>query len=623
MSDDVFPALATFAHGPQTLALALAVPFLFLLASASSRLRRFTPVYLTVAPLFALAASFLAHDSGPLVIDQMIYPIVLVLDRPGALLLGVTAFLWSAAGFFAAAYLDDDVRGGAFVPFWLATLIGNIGVFMAADLASFYLFFALVSLPAYGLVVARARAGDDAGGLYLAVALLGEAFLILAFALLAAATPDRSLLISDCVANLNASPWRGATIGLLILGFGSKIGTLPLHIWMPSTYRAAPVPAAAVLSGGAVNAGVIGLVRFFPFDQALPPWGEALAALGWFGAFYGVAVGLTQRNAKAVLAYSSVSQMGLVAATLGAGLAAGNAGAAKGAALYAAHHGLAKGGLFLAVGVLSGCGPSRLKRLAPLAGLLALSLAGLPISGGVVAKLAIKQPLGDGLASALSTLSAIATTLLMLHFLRRAIAAATPYGERMGPAMVGSWIAVAAASIVAPSAYYFEAENLGFGALDSALFWEALWPIVAGAFLAIIGRRWADRLPEVPEGDVAAVVRRMLRPAGAAGETIDRGEALLRKWPVAAAVLILVAITISGLNLLQERRQLTTLRPPDNRSAKPRVEGNSSKRVIAAIASGTPRKAPRAPHRKLHNTIEKSTSGGEIDNALPAKTGSR
>ena len=145
-------------------------------------------------------------------------------------------------------------------------------------------------------------------------------------------------------------------LALLILGFGLKIGLVPLHVWMPLAYTAAPIPAAAVLSGAAVKAGVIGLIRFLPLRAALPGWGEALAALGLFSAFYGVAVGITQHNPKTVLAYSSVSQMGLIAAVLGMGLAAGDKASALAAAFYAAHHVLVKGALFLAVGVVAATG---------------------------------------------------------------------------------------------------------------------------------------------------------------------------------------------------------------------------------------------------------------------------
>ena len=165
------------------------------------------------------------------------------------------------------------------------------------------------------------------------------------FALLAAATPGSSLAIQRAVALLPTSPWRDATLAFLIVGFGLKVGLVPLHVWLPLAYPAAPIPAAAVISGAISKAGVIGLLRFLPLEAALPDWGAALAAVGLVSAFYGVAVGITQANPKTVLAYSSVSQMGFIATVLGMALAAGNDSANVAAAFYAAHHVLAKGAL--------------------------------------------------------------------------------------------------------------------------------------------------------------------------------------------------------------------------------------------------------------------------------------
>ena len=164
------------------------------------------------------------------------------------------------------------------------------------------MFFTLASLAAYGLVVHDdTPAARRAGTVYIALAVLGEALLLMGFVLLAAGAPDGSLLIRDAVAALSTSPWRNAALAFLILGFGLKIGLVPLHVWMPLTYSAAPIPAAAVLSGAAVKAGVIGLIRFLPFETGLPGWGEVLAAVGLLSAFYGVAIGVTQTNPKTVL----------------------------------------------------------------------------------------------------------------------------------------------------------------------------------------------------------------------------------------------------------------------------------------------------------------------------------
>ena len=154
--------------------------------------------------------------------------------RPGAMLLGTAALLWIAAGAYACAWLRSSPNGGRFAIWWLMTLTGSLGVFIAADMLSFYLFFTLVSLAAYGLVVfENTPAARRAGALYVSLAVLGEAFLLMGFVLLAAASPNGSLLIRDAVAALSTSSWRDPALAFLILGFGLKIGLVPLHVWMP------------------------------------------------------------------------------------------------------------------------------------------------------------------------------------------------------------------------------------------------------------------------------------------------------------------------------------------------------------------------------------------------------
>lgn len=546
MIGSFFSQLATFAYGPQIIAFALATPLVFLTGCAAQRLRAARPALLALAPVPALAAAIFAADSGPLVLDQTLFPAVFVLDPPGALLLGTSALLWIAAGAFAPAVMREEMENGWFAACWLLTLLGNISVFLSADLVSFYLAFALVSLPALGLI-AGSRGMDEVGRLYFFVALLGEAFLIVAFVALALGAPEHSLLISDGVEALAASPWRNMALALLIAGFATKIGLAPFHVWMPSSYRAASIPAAAVLSGAAVNAGVIGLIRFLPWGLHLAFWGDALVALGMIGAFYGVAIGLTQRDAKAILAYSSVSQMGLVAATLGKGLVAGNADAAGAAALYTAHHGLAKGGLFLAVGVVLSRVPGRSAWIEALVALLALSLAGLPLTGGAIAKLALKEPLGDGVVGALSVLSAAATTLLMLHFLARLRKAPRKPAAPFAPGPIYPWLVVITASVGVPAVCFFARTPAGLATpLDYRLVWEFLWPVLAGAALAAAFGRWLDQAPNVPEGDVVALLQRAGTPSQWVGVAFERMDCGLRKWPVAAAMLLAVATVLAG-----------------------------------------------------------------------------
>ncbi|HEY2612070.1 MAG TPA: complex I subunit 5 family protein [Reyranella sp.] len=538
--------------GAALLVATLAVPLVLLLACLARRLRDNMPALLVLAPLPGLAAALLAIGGTPLAYDQPQLRISLALDVPGALLLGVAALLWSAAGVYAVTDLRGKTSNARFAVCWLLTLTGSLGVFVAADLLGFYLVFALVSLPAYGLIVHDDddQAARRAGGVYMAFTVLGEAFLLLGFVLLAAGEPNGSVQIRDVVAALPQSPWRDAALGFTVAGFALKIGTVPAHGWMPLTYAAAPIPAASVLSGAAVKAGVIGLIRFLPFDTAMPGAGETLVALGFFSAFYGVAVGITQANPKTVLAYSSVSQMGVVAAVLGMGLAAGDQGVALDTAFYAATHVLAKGALFLAVGVVAVTAARRLRPTLLLAAVLALGLGGLPLTGGALAKLAVKAPLGDGFAGLLANLSAVGTTLVMLHFLQRLARTAPQTEQPAAPAgLAVPWQVMALASVAVPWLLYpFAGGHLADALTPGALF-DALWPVLIGAALALVLRRWEHRLPHLPAGDIVGAAETAFRASYIIGGASERADGLLRQWTMAGLSLLAIALVLGAATL--------------------------------------------------------------------------
>ena len=534
--------------GATLLLAALAVPLAMLLACLSRRARARMPALLGLAPLPALAAALLAPDGATLVLPEPPFRMTLALDVPGAMLLGVAALLWIASGVYASAYLRGDPNAGRFAEWWLLTLTGNLGVFIAADLVTFYLTFSVVSLAAYGLIVHDGTPGSRrAGIIYVALAVLGEAFLLMAFVFMAAATPDSSLLIRDAVAALPTSAWLHAALALLILGFGLKIGLAPLHVWMPLAYTAAPIPAAAVLSGAAVKAGVIGFIRFLPLGFAMPEWGEALAAVGLFSAFYGVLVGITQENPKTILAYSSVSQMGLLAAALGMGLAAGDTGAALGMSFAAAHHVLVKGGLFLAIGVAVTAGPRLWPLLIP-AALLSLGLGGLPLTGGALAKLALKAQLDEGVVATLATLSAAGSTLLMLHFLHCLTRTAPRDSQTtLAARYTWPWLIMAFAAVAVPWALYPTAEGgTLLDALAPTTLFAALWPVLIGVVLAAGLSRWRHRLPRVPEGDVVVLGEVAIRTTVPWGEAIERADGYLRQWPVASLALLTLVIILGA-----------------------------------------------------------------------------
>jgi multicomponent Na+:H+ antiporter subunit A len=533
------------------LAAALATPVAMLAACVSRRLRDRMPALLAFAPVPALAAALLAPGSAPLVSFPPPLRMTLTLDVPAAMLLGTAALLWIIAGAYCATYLRGEPNAARFAEWWLLTLAGSLGVFMAADLVSFYLTYSVVSLAAYGLIAHDGTPGSRrAGTVYVALAVLGEALLLMGFVFMAEATPNGSLLIRDAVAALPGSPWRDASLALLILGFGLKIGLVPGHVWMPLAYTAAPTPAASVLSGAAVKAGVIGLIRFLPFGVPMPAWGEALATAGMFSAFYGVAVGITQENPRTVLAYSSVSQMGLLAAVLGMGWAAGDPGATLGASFSAANHILVKGALFLAIGVAAAAGPRLWPVLFP-ASILAMGLGGLPLTGGALAKLAVKAELGNGLVGVLAALSAAGSALLMLHFLRCLVTCRTTNTDTAPPAgLAWPWLAIAFAAIAVPWILYpVTGSGTRFDALVSGTVWSAVWPVLLGIVLFGGLWHWGSKLPRVPEGDIVLPGEAALRKTAPWGEAIERADRWLRQWPVASLSLLMLAIILGAAML--------------------------------------------------------------------------
>lgn len=529
-----------------------AVPLAMLAACLAPQIRVRMSEWLWLAPLPGFAAAIFAYDATPLVADANGLRLTLAVDAIGAVLLGASALLWILAGLYARSYLRDDPRAERFAEWWLPTLAGSLGVFVAGDLLSFYIAFTL-ALAAWGLVVheetERAR---RAGALYLALAVLGEICLLLSFALIADAAPGDTIAIRDVVPILVTAPGRHFAIALLLIGFGLKAGLVPLHVWLPLAHPAAPMPASAVLSGAIIKAGIIGLIRFLPIEPALADWGTALVGIGLVSAFYAIAVGITQSNPKTVLAYSSVSQMGGIATIFGLGLASGGAGAVPGSVFVAVNHVLVKGACFLAVGVAAKTGRLRSWTVLLPATLLALSLGGAPATGGALAKIAAKGSASNGVVAALVTLSAAGTTLLMLHFVRRLHATIDSASSASAPrGLVVPWLAAAIAALTVPwlLAGPFAGVDLA-GAFAPAELWSAAWPTLLGVAGLFALRRFGHALPSVPEGDIVVY----LAPAGAAARTcadaLERAETRLREWPVAGVSLLLLAIALCASVLL-------------------------------------------------------------------------
>lgn len=405
------------------------------LRSASTRPELFTIGWLS-APLPALLLALWPGELE-LVLDGWLLGGLWQLDASRRPWLAFSSLLWLLAALYARGYFADErqaaKRGEAgalgrlftFTLLWLLTLSGNLLLLLAEDVPSFYLGFITMTLAAYGLVVhSGSRAARQGGFSYLVMALVGEG-LILGGLLWTAGSADGATLtaLREAIAQAEQGVWMAS---LLWLGFGVKAGIFSLHVWLPLAHPVAPTPASAVLSGVMVKAGVVGWLGTLPLGQAetgLAPLGQTITLMGLCGAFAAALLGVAQRQPKAVLAYSSVSQLGMLASLVGVGLSFPAQWPALfvPVTLFAAHHGLTKGALFLGVGISEHPPRLPLWLVWLLLMLPALSLSG-ALASGLVAKHVMKEALYAGEQTTLVTwlsLAAVGSTLLMARALWR------------------------------------------------------------------------------------------------------------------------------------------------------------------------------------------------------------
>jgi formate hydrogenlyase subunit 3/multisubunit Na+/H+ antiporter MnhD subunit len=483
---------------------------------------------LPVAGLPALALALFADANMTADVPWFLLGTRFGFGAAGQLFLFFTALLWTAAAIYARFYLAADERRFRFGFFFLVCMSGNFGLTVAQDVPTFYVFFSLMALAAYPLVIHPGTGPARYAGLtYLVMTLAGELLILAAFFL--AVGESESYLFNDLRVAIAASENRNLIMWLAFFGFGIKAGALPVHFWLPLAHPVAPVPASAVLSGAMIKAGLLGWIQLLPLGEgAFPGWSSFCIVAGLAAAFYAVLMGLAQSDPKTNLAYSSVSQIGVMTVAVGLGFAASEAWEAILPVLlvYALNHALAKGALFLGVGVGSAAGESRWKRSFALAGLTlaALAIAGAPWTGGAIAKSNLKIAAGIS-ASAwypwldwLLPLASVATTLLLTRFLLLMNAAMKSSPAKTHAPMAGLWTAWTLLLLGVVAAVTF---GIGYFALEveprlttAGHHWSAVWPVLLGiALLLLTGRLLRKRTPifQVPPGDVVVWLDRAVR----------------------------------------------------------------------------------------------------------------
>uniref|UniRef100_A0A5Q5CLL0 NADH dehydrogenase subunit M n=1 Tax=Mycobacterium sp. (strain JLS) TaxID=164757 RepID=A0A5Q5CLL0_MYCSJ len=319
----------------------------------------------------------------------------------------------------------------------------SLGLFVAADLILFFVFFDL-SIVAMYFVIAGWGHGDAARSAlkFFLYTFLGSLALLVGFIGLYIAADPHTFDMVELAATtpLAASPLAGGLVlAAILLGLAVKTPTIPFHTWLPPAHTDAPAVGSAVLAGVLLKMGTYGFVRIaMPMlPQAWRDWAWPIIAVGVVSVIYGALVALAQTDLKRMIAYTSVNHMGYIVVAVGAaGLtAAGTADAREvavvGAVTQMVSHGLITAALFLLAGVfydragsydmdsyggLAGSAP----KLAALFAVGAFASLGLPGFSGFIAEFQIfAGSIAASPVTALALPGILLTAALFLRALQR------------------------------------------------------------------------------------------------------------------------------------------------------------------------------------------------------------
>ena len=297
---------------------------------------------------------------------------------------------------YAGAYLSRDDNMGEFFSYLLLFQGAMVGIVLCDNILMLLVFWELTSLSSFLLIGFWKHLPEGRQGARMALAVTGMGGLAMIGGMLLLGQIAGSYDLSTILQNrelIQASPLYLPALLLILLGCFTKSAQFPFHFWLPHA-MAAPTPVSAYLhSATMVKAGIFLMARLWPVLSGTPEWFWIVTSAGLITMVLGAVIALFKNDLKALLAFSTVSHLGLITMLLGIGTPY----AAMAAVFHIFNHATFKAALFMSAGIIDHGAHTRdipklggLRTLMPvtfvISAIASLSMAGIPLFNGFLSK---------------------------------------------------------------------------------------------------------------------------------------------------------------------------------------------------------------------------------------------
>ncbi|RXJ88237.1 proton-conducting transporter membrane subunit [Arcobacter sp. CECT 8985] len=264
----------------------------------------------------------IGESSSFTMFESLLYSPKLTLNPLGNFFSFVVSLIAFASSVYAIQYTQEYEKKGSLAvmaAMFNGFILSMLLLIASSDVFWFIIYWECMTLiSAYLICFNDSKESLKAIMIYLGIAHIGAMCISAAFLLLA--SQSGSLEFSS-FEHVTLTPLKASVIFILaFIGFGSKAGMFPMHVWLPKAHPAAPTNVSALMSGVMIKVALFGIIKFCLWLPVMKWWGLLIIVVGALSALLGVLYALVQHDYKALLAYHSVENIGIILLGLGTGV---------------------------------------------------------------------------------------------------------------------------------------------------------------------------------------------------------------------------------------------------------------------------------------------------------------